>query len=269
MNYKINSFPKKPLENNENKQLFSFDVSYKGAKNFIFDTHENIYKIIKTLEKPNFYEDITYSNNIKLFIDFDDKIIFNTMLERDIYSEKIIENIVLQINSKLFDTFEINNTPIIILISSTLLKMSLHFIFPNIIFNNIYEMKYFMHDMSLIDKSVYRKGAFRMMYCSKLNKNNTLIYHNSLNYINNNDYELFLDASICYNDNKNKSIIKIKIPLLIKNHKIKANNKFIERNYIYKNINFQIIKDTLNKINSHDYNEWLLVAFCMKDLYLS
>ena len=94
MNYKKNSFPKKPLDNNPNKQLFSFDISYKGAKNFLFDTHDNIYNIIKSVEKPNFYEDITFSNNIKLFIDFDDKIEFNTNLERDIYSEKIIESTV-------------------------------------------------------------------------------------------------------------------------------------------------------------------------------
>jgi hypothetical protein len=33
MNYnKINSFPKKPETNQENKQLFSFDIGYNGAK---------------------------------------------------------------------------------------------------------------------------------------------------------------------------------------------------------------------------------------------
>lgn len=99
----------------------------------------------------------------------------------------------------------------------TLLKqlgtsMSLHFIYPDIIFNNIYEMKYFMNDIKLVDQSVYKVGCFRMMYCSKLNKNNILLYCDSINYIKpKTDYELFLDACICYitdkPKNKNRYII--------------------------------------------------------------
>ena len=33
MNYKLNSFPKKPINNEELQQLFSYDVSKTGAKN--------------------------------------------------------------------------------------------------------------------------------------------------------------------------------------------------------------------------------------------
>ena len=38
MNYKLNSFTKKPLQNDITKQLFAFDVCKTGAKNFLFDT---------------------------------------------------------------------------------------------------------------------------------------------------------------------------------------------------------------------------------------
>ena len=75
--YKTRSFNKKPTENQIDKQLFSFDVCSTGAKNFIFDTYENIYTIV-TYKQSNFYEDNTFSNGIKLFVDIDDKIIFDT-----------------------------------------------------------------------------------------------------------------------------------------------------------------------------------------------
>ena len=281
MNYKIISFPKKPTENELTKQLFSFDVSSLGAKNFLFESYEYIYNIIKYQPVSNFYEDNTFSTGIKLFVDFDDKIIFNTELERDKYADKIIDTIITQINNKLYELFNITDPSIIILMSDTLLKMSLHFVYTDIIFNNIYEIKYFMNDVKLIDQSVYKIGCFRMMYCSKMGKNNKLIYYTSLNYNKPNiDYELFLDACICNTINKQQ--LKIEIPIIIKTHDnkiikisnqkiIKHNNKLIERNYIYNNIDFKIIKSTLDKLKSqsNNYNEWLIISFCLKDLYLS
>jgi hypothetical protein len=160
MNYKILSSPKKPIGNELTKQLFSFDVSYLGAKNFLFESYEYIYNIIKYQPVSNFYEDNTFSTGIKLFVDFYDKIIFNTELERDKYADKIIDTIITQINNKLYELFNITYPSIIILMSDTLLKMSLHFVYTDIIFNNIYEIKYFMNDVKLIDKSVYKNWMF-------------------------------------------------------------------------------------------------------------
>ena len=182
MDYNIKSYSKKPIENELNKQLFSYDVSTLGAKNFLFTSYTDIYDIIIN-KQSNFYEDNTFSTRIKLFIDFDDKIIFNTELERDKYADKIIETIIPQVNNKLFTLFNIKDTPVIILISDTLLKMSLHFVYPDIIFNNIYEIKYFMNDINFIDQSVYKVGCFRMLLCSKMGKHNKLIFNNSRNYI--------------------------------------------------------------------------------------
>ncbi len=53
---KIISYPKKPLINDISNQLFSFDVSVKGAKNFFFATYETVYNNIKSQEVSNYYE---------------------------------------------------------------------------------------------------------------------------------------------------------------------------------------------------------------------
>ena len=273
---KLKSFNKKPLENDISKQLFSYDVSFNGAKNFIFETYENIYDIIKKESTSNFYEDNTFSLGIKLFVDFDEKRIFNTKLERDKYAEQITLPILSQINNKLYNLFKVESPSIIILMSDTLLKMSLHFVYPDIIFNNINEIKYFMNDIHLIDHSVYKVGCFRMMYCSKLGKNNNLLYSDSLNYNKpSTDYELFLDACICNIASKQKMDIMTIIPQynkLIKPYEIiKLNNVVQHRNYMYKNIDFTILELTLDKLklNSNNYMEWLIIGFCLKDLYLS
>jgi hypothetical protein len=274
MNNKNIFFNKKPEKNCENKQLFSFDVASTGAKNFLFDTYENIYKYIINNQISNYYEDNTFSTKIKLFVDIDEKIIFTTTLERDKYANNLLSIIINNINVQLYKLFQINNPKIIILISDTLQKLSLHLIYPEIIFNNIYEMKYVMTDIELIDHSVYKIGCFRMLYCSKYGKNNKLIYLRGINYNNpNDDYKLFLDCCICYSNNI-VNIEKINIPEIITtkyNKKINIITKLKDRNYIYKNIDLEKIKLSLNKLSnySNDYLKWLIISFCLKDLYLS
>ena len=274
MDYKKRAYAKKPLENIIGKQLFSYDVCCSGAKNFIFETYEYIYNIIKNNKFSYFYEDNTYATGIKLFIDIDEHVIFTSKLVRDKYADKIIDIILLQINTKLHNLLQIKKTSIIILISDTLSKLSLHIIYPDIIFNNMYEMKYFMSDIKIVDQSVYRIGCFRMMYCSKMGKFNKLIYNDSKNYnLPNSDFELFLDTCICYTNNKPK----INIDIIANNIEKKVvniaiyNNKIIERNYIYKNTNFSILKSSLNQLIdfTNYYMKWLIISFCIKDLYLS
>jgi len=131
MNYKIKSCNKKPTNNIVDNQLFSFDVSFNGAKNFFFDTYNNIYDIIiNNKSESNFYEDNTFSNKIKLFVDIDEHHIFDSQLERDKYANNFVSSIIMSINIKLYQTFKINNPKIIILMSDTLLKLSLHLIYP-------------------------------------------------------------------------------------------------------------------------------------------
>jgi len=265
---------KPPNQETDNKQLFSLDVTSYGAKNFIFYTYEEIYKIIKSSKTPNFYEDNTYAKSIKLFIDYDNKITFTNELERDKCAEKIIETIINQVNSKIKSFFQIENPTIIILMSDTLLKMSLHIVYPDIIFNNICEMKYFMTGFDLIDQSVYKIGCFRMIFCSKMGKQNPLLYYNSINYIKpKKDFNLFLDTCICYTENKPKVTLDVittpKVYMKIKSLQPLSNN-ISSRTYTYQNVNFEIINSVLDKLKDHSdkYDECLKIAFCLKDLYL-
>jgi hypothetical protein len=268
MNYKLNSFPKKPEQNIPNKQLFSFDINYEGAKNFIFKTYDDIYDIIINEKNPNFYEDHTFNNKIKLHLDIDKKIQFNNQLERDSHVNNFIKLIIDPINKKL----ELR-TKIIILISDTLNKLSIHIIYPMIMFSNIITMKYFITDikelleMDELDKSIYRIGSFRMLHCEKKGKNNKLIYYDGINYNYEDDNELFLDCCIC-NVDKSDPIynyeVKNNLPksILYKNQ---------ERNFIYNNVDYDKIKAALVVLSDHcnDYSKWLTITFALKDLYLS
>ena len=265
----------KPLTQEDDKQLFSFDAKSNGSKNFLFKTYSDIYQTIIKSDKPYYYEDNTFTKSIKLFIDYDQEIIFKTPLQRDKYAQKISESILKNVNEKLYSLFKIQNTPIIVLISDTLTKMSLHIIFTDIIFQTVYQIKHFMQDISLIDQSVYKTGCFRMLYCSKFARNNKLIYSHSYNYTYpTTDYQFFLDTSICYTENKQLLPFEI-LTQDIKNQYTSRskNNKIhnIPRNYTYQNIDFDILQTTLDKLipKADNYIEWLTISLSIKDLYLS
>ena len=264
---KFISYPKKPLINDLSNQLFSFDVSTKGAKNFFFSTYETVYNNIKSQEISNYYEDNTYANKIKLYLDIDENIRFDTKLDRNTYANNVVSDIIFKIKIHLYQQFKINDPKTLILISNTLSKLSLHVIYPDIIFKSISEMKYFTMDIGKIDHSIYKRGAFRTLYSSKLNKDNKLIFFRGINYeCPNDDFILFENTSIC--NVENETTINLNLPEIIKKQYAKKQN-LINRNYIYKNINFDKIKLALDKINLQEYSDWLMVAFCMKDLYVS
>ena len=268
----------KPLINEVDKQLFSYDVCSTGAKNFTFNTFKNMYNII--LQSSNGYEDNTYAKLIKLFIDIDINMTFNNQLERNKYADFILKNILEDINDQLEKQLNIKNTKVIILISDTLLKLSLHIIYPEVVFSNMYEMKYFMSNISNIDQCVYRIGCFRMYKCAKLGKSNKLVWFKGINYIKpEDDYKIFTDCCICHveniipvhleyaNDSKQeKDIIK-----KIKNKTIKEINSVVNKDYKYKKINLDLVKSALNKLKDHsnEYYKWLIISCCLKDLYIS
>lgn len=88
-------FLKKPKNPEENKQLFSYDVCSTGAKNFFFSTYEDMYNLIKSQENNNYYEDNTFNEKMKLFIDIDYNLELNTELEQDKIIEKILDDILV------------------------------------------------------------------------------------------------------------------------------------------------------------------------------
>ena len=263
-------YPTKPKENLEGYQLFSIDKDIEsGAKKYIFSTYTDMYNMIINSKNNHNYEDNTYAKSIKLFVDIDEKRDFTSELDRDLYGKKILNIVLLEINNKLLSEFNIDNNKYIILVSDTLKKLSYHIIFPEIVFNNIYEMKSFMTDIKTIDHSVYKTGCFRMLYNTKKGKDNKLILFET-NCIYNSDIELFLLSCLCNSSTNNT--LSYNIIESNKNKVISSTTlKTYERNYIYDNYDINRIKRALNKLESHkdEYISWITIGFCIKDLYLS
>lgn len=269
MNYKTEYLPKKPIEIPINKQLFAVDVNSEGAKNFIISTYPEIYELIKT--NPYLYEDQTFSESIKLHFDIDVNYNFNTELERDLEADDIIRILINDTNYKLSQEYNINNPSVIVLISDTLKKLSLHVIYTNVFFKSIVDMKMFCSNISsFVDMNIYKRGVFRMFNCCKYGKQNKLIYYKGFNYKYINDYQLFIDSCICSVKNDNP------ISIIQDNNKNDAlkkiyNNNLInhERNYIYKNYDINKITEAINKVDLSEYNIWFKVTCSIKDLWLS
>jgi hypothetical protein len=250
------------------KQLFSADCNKDGAKKFIITTFEDAYQIIQ--ETRNLYEDHTFNNMIKLHIDIDYNKDFSSELARDNMTDEILENVIECVNNKLHEKFNIMNPRIIILQSDTLKKLSLHLIYVDVVFGSIVDMKFFFQNVSpLIDMNIYKRGCFRLLGCSKLNKNNELYHYASVNYNKpKNKFDFFLDTCVTHStitetltfyDNN----ITLKNPS--GNKKIQFNSN--ERNYIYRNYDLTIITNVLEKINVDNYSSWLSVSFAIKDLW--
>jgi hypothetical protein len=262
---------KKPSEPHQTEQLFSEDLCFTGAKQFFFSSYENIYNTIKS-NKENYYnEDNTFNNKIKLFLDIDDKEKeFSNELEQDKFIQNYLNDLLYKMNIYIYQKFKKNDPKVIILKSKTLKKFSLHIIYPEIVFDNIAKMKIFMNEIDFygIDLNPYKIGCFRMLYCSKKGKNNQLVLFTYRNYNYENDKQLFLDSCICYVLPEIKPV-EYKLDVKIKQYV--SNKPYLSKpNYYYHKINFDKIEEMLEKLNDYnkDYNDWLLIAFGMKDLYL-
>jgi len=277
MNSAINSsfiyHKKKPLEPQQSKQLFSEDVCSTGAKRFFFSSYQDIYNTIKSNKINNYYEDNTFNNKIKLFLDIDDKEkSFRNYLEQDNFINNYLVDLLLKMKIYIYQTFKINDPKVIILKSLNLSKFSLHIIYPDIVFDDINKMKHFMSNIDFygIDLNPYKIGCFRMLYNSKKNKNNQLILFKTIDYYYDNDYQLFLDSCICYVPKEVKPL-DYKTEHIYKTKQYISNKRFVgKQNYNYYNINFDKIKEMLDKLKDYnkEYNNWLLIAFGLKDLYL-
>jgi hypothetical protein len=260
----------------KDNQLFSRDTSTKsGAKMFLIKSYQEIYDIIKTDKIKCYYEDHTYNNKIKLHIDIDINYEYNDCIDRDIQIDLILDNLLPLLNTKIKKNFNIDEPEIIILISNTLLKLSIHIIYVNVIFEDIYSMGYFLVDYyNIIDKNIYKKGCFRMLYCNKIGKFNTLIFYKSYNYNYNynNDYQLFIDSCLCSNTKSN--IVDYKFDKINKKscgyikQTIHTNYQQNITNYKYTKPNFNIIKKALETVSLNDYDDWFHITCAIKNLYL-
>jgi hypothetical protein len=213
------------IENIPNLKLFGEDVDATGKKQFYVINYNTIYLLSKS-KKSHLYEHYDDTNPIKLFVDLDikEEHIPKNANKQQLFDDYIFNCIEL-ITDKLQD-YDIEDPEIIVLKSSSDIKLSAHIIFPDVRFENVKEMKFFMSSIdsdliqnNIIDLMVYRRGLFRMLFNSKLGKNIPLEYYNSYNYNFTTEKDLFMDCLI-QNINKDYFPVKVKMPENVKIKKI-------------------------------------------------
>jgi len=208
---------------NLNLFLFSEDVAANcGAKRYYATTHETIHTF-SAKKIYHLYENYEKEEPIKLFLDIDLKeehipTNFSLKAKEMLFNTTVNTSIDLMIIQLAKYNIEEDNIKYIVLTSSRKDKYSAHVIFPNIVFNDVYTIKYFMMDIKsklidekIIDLSVYRAGCFRLLWNSKSGKNHNLEYHKSTNYDFLNNKELFMDCLV-RNIDKASIIVPYKIP---------------------------------------------------------
>ena len=275
-----------------NIKLFSSDylktTQDKVVKHFHLYTHPEIYKIISNNKHNYLYENYEANDPIKLFIDIDYKI--NN--DSDNTTIDLLINTTIDFLNNILSDYGYINTPIIVLNASTDIKLSSHIIFPRIIFQNVYLIANFFkqindhENIKIIDTLVYRTGCFRMLNCSKLNKNNALRFYKSYNYQYTTDEQLFMDCLLLNIDPKIKFIDydlieppkiikqKIKINSIDSSRKnlllLKPKNDHTFRSYtVIDDISDSEIINILNLLPNDyldNYDKWLVVLNVLKNM---
>ena len=273
-------------------KLFSYDSEKAdGSKIFFLCTYNLLYNdIITNNNSIHYYENYNDNQNIKLFFDIDCKI---DQLDKNILENKddFLDNVIVVIK-KLLDKININydTQKILILDASTNQKYSFHIIFPNIIMNNVIQIKLLLNDIDdynntkkYIDNAVYRNTCFRTLYSSKINKNNTLKIYKKINYDNSeSNKQLFMDSlllnfnesitPIVYNNNAQKQIhltkqVKNISPIQIT--KINDNSNITEKKeQQINNIDLDLLEKIIDIIGIKyfkNYNDWIMIACSLKN----
>ncbi len=270
---KSNAVDEMSLYNSPDLKLFSFDIPSKTndiVKAFIVRDYHDIYKLLSRKPIKNIYENFEANDKVKLFIDLDYKFAKNQQTHPSF--DDLCNAAISSVNTKLIK-FNIIDPSIIILSANTTEKLSAHIIYPEIIFQSINHLKYFMNDIEsdlikndIFDLAVYKVGSFRTFLSSKYNKDNQLVFHSGINYRKKKDYDLFLDTLIT--NCKNQTVVNYKIPNIIKNKPIihyKENIVANKQKNIFNNdyVSLERIKQYLDLLNidrGKKYDTWFEVA---------
>ena len=260
-----------------NLYLFSEDTinnEKKEVKQFYLIDYKSVYLLSKQ-KKFHLYENYEKNEKVKLFIDIDIKE-FPDDINKDKYFDEIIDKSINLYTDEL-KKYDIINPQIIILKSSSDTKLSSHIVFNDVIFDDIYRIKYFFEKLdsdliksTIIDKNVYRSGCFRMLWNSKLGKNINLEYYKSINYKYTTDKQLFYD---CLLRNIPEKYQYVKIDKIIdKKIDIKTEStQILDNDTEYSNFNFTIneienLLNMLSQIRCDNYNEWINIGFCLYNI---
>jgi len=194
---------------------------------------------------------------IKLFLDMDIDIKNDSKYIVNLKSDKEKQNVLNQIIDEAIKLVldkinelnqnKLNDAKILIMKSESNTKLSAHVIFQNIVFENVYHIKYLFSLLNselisdkILDDFIYRRGTFRMLWNSKAYKNINLEISKTINYQFTDDKTLFMDCLLKNLPNE-YYLIKLDIPNIdkpvLKN--IKQHKKLNKDGII--NINNEII----------------------------
>ncbi len=300
-NKKLLAIESKP--NNNNLVLFAKNVSEKGSNVYFWAQRQDIFNNICFTKYPSYYETIESNNIVKLMIDIDYPLDYKPdSFELNKISDNLSNGVINSINEYLTNHYNIikDNIEIIILRSKLFKnKISLHIIYNNIIFENIYNLKYFMMQIENkhIDQNIYKIGVFRCFKCCKKGKDNALNLYKTINYqLPENGLDFFLDTLVTYNKYANNpekfyfinnvmqklsNVENLNIKTETRGRKSKnniVNNTPInnnKNNHYYYKIDEQkilMLKQIFENIPINYLNEyyyWILVTFAIKDLYIN
>lgn len=265
--------------------VFQRDLNAGGAKILLADTYENIFNKIRTNENSNIYEYWSSSQNIKLFIDYDKKVMEDDKKCRKIIDEKNnhktdVLNIINYVKSVIPN---ITSTCILKSIPNTL-KKSYHIIFNGIHFSNRTILKKFIEeqlkpkfkdlfDKKIIDMKVYGNLCFRTLLSTKYGQNRPLYLLNTDMFLNELQEVPIMRESTTFEDFLKCSISYINESSQFYNYKSEKKNNNNNNNKKMHMMNDEDIysdKDVVRKFldlldpdRYNDYNKWLNVGFIL------
>lgn len=265
---------------NKKLQVWQRDLNAGGAKILLVDSYENIFNNIK-LGKCNYYEYWNSNQPIKLFIDYDRKVVIeqdlkkrskNSSSDENNYKSDIL-NIINYIRSILPN---IKHTCILKSIPSNF-KKSFHIIFDGIHFNNRAVLKKFileqlypkfkeLFDQKIIDVKVYGDLCFRTLLSTKFGQNRPLYLIKTDDFLNelqeniidvqDTTFEHFLKTSISYISD-NSQLYNYKSDKKKNKKEILTEDIYSDRDVVKKYL------DLLDCDRYTDYNKWLNIGFIL------
>lgn len=261
------------LKTQPNLHQFAEDLTCGMAKRFFAIDYDTIYSLSQ-LKKFHLYEYFDRDDKLKLFMDIDIKPhnIPEGVNREEYFDDIVNEGIELVVDQ--LKKYGINNPRTIILSSNRPDKLSAHVIFPDVVFENIGMIKFFMSqlrsyliDKEIIDLNPYRKGGLRLLWNSKMGVYVNLEYNRGIDYEYEDDKQLFMDCLV-KNISDGHQIVGIELPKNIKViKKKKPINPKVELTE-YSDVNYplnQLAKyvNILDKKRADKYRLWLEIGMIL------
>jgi hypothetical protein len=258
-------------------RLFCEDIApNKAYKRFICAKYHTIYNMSKNRQN-HFYENHRRGRKVKLVLDLDQK--YSDGEKKGDFNSLIGD--CIDIVNESLEKYTKVKPEIIIIDGSRPGKNSAHIIYKNIIFEDIYHMKFFIMGIKndslirnkIIDPNIYKDGCVRLLWNSKYGMSSPLEFHKDMNedceysYRYTNNKTLFYDC-LLLNIPKKHELIKIKLPTNLKvDSRLRTstgassiNNIGVEQIMVSTLSNFI---NLLSKERADDYNDWIKVGMIL------